>query len=143
MNLIYLNTYSKPTKSIAYTSTIYDLIDFAKHQREKFICLDVDICNQLLAFNQEMNKYSEPFFFLDPPTYTDSFNKLSGNFNAPNNFLYVAHSESNSHFPIFRQSFFNYLRDYKINYMKIKEFKDGEKIAFEIFKIGKPSLTNE
>ena len=135
VNMIYLNTYSKPTKQVAYTSTIYNLIDFVKQRKEKFICLDVDICNQLLAFNQEIGKYSEPFFFLDPPTYTGSFIKLAGNFKTPNEYLYVSHSETNSHFPQLRQSFFNYLKDNKINYIRIKDFKDGGSIAFEIYKI--------
>lgn len=135
VNILYLNQYGKPTKSVAYTSKIYDLIGFAKQRKETFICLDVDICNQLLAFNQVKGKYQEPFFFLDPPTYNDSFIKLSNNFKNPEAYLYVGHSETNSHFPKFREDFFNYLKDNKINMMKLKEFKDGEIVAFEIYKV--------
>lgn len=135
LNVIYLNQYGKPTKLVAYTSKIYDLVDFAKQRKEKFICLDVDICNQLLAFNQEVDKYFEPFFFLDPPTYTDSFIKLNDNFKNPQDYLYVAHGEINSHFPKLRESFFRYLKNNKIKFDKIKEFKDGETEAFEIYKI--------
>lgn len=135
VNVIYLSTYSRPTKSVAYSAVIYNLIDFAKHRKEKFICLDVDICNQLLAFNQETNKYSEPFFFLDPPTYIDSFIKLNDNFKNPDKYLYVCHSESNSHFPVLRDSFLKYLKNNKIKYTKVKEFKDGGNIAFEVYKV--------
>lgn len=136
INIIYLNKYSQPTKSVAYSSVIYNLIDFVKLQDKKAICLDVDICNQLLSFTQQTNKYKEPFFFLDPPTYTYSFIKLSDNFKEPDKFLYIAHSDTNSHFPNFRESFFKYLKDNKINYLKLKEFKDEEIVAFEIYKIG-------
>ncbi|MDD5147068.1 MAG: glycosyltransferase family 39 protein [Candidatus Daviesbacteria bacterium] len=139
VNLIYFDTYSKPTKLVAYTSAIYDLIDFAKTTKANFVCLDVDICNQLLSFNQEVKKYQELFFFLDPPTYTYSFIKLAGNFSRPEEFLYIAHGDSNSHFPNLKKEFFKYLDDNKINYKKVKEFKDGDSIniAFEIYEVSK------
>lgn len=136
VNFLYINKYSQPTKSVALSSKIYDLIDYAKIGRVKFICLDVDICNQLLSFTQQVDKHKEPFSFLDPPTYTYSFIKLSDNFKNPSGFLYVSHSDANSHFPQFRQSFFKYLKDNKINFIKVKEFKDGETMVFEIYKIG-------
>lgn len=136
INFLYITKYGSPTKSIAYSASIYDLADFAKQRDEKFICLDVDICNQLLSFDQKMGKYKEPFSFLDPQTYTYSFIKMSENFKSPNDYLYVNHSDLNSHFPNFRKSFFDYLKGNNINYRKIKEFKDGEIVAFEIYKIG-------
>lgn len=135
INLLYLNTYSKPTK-IAYTSSIYNLINFAKATKTTFICLDVDICNQLLSFNQEVGKYKEPFFFLDQPTYTYSFIKLTDNFKSPEKFLYIAHSDENSHFPNLKQEFFNYLQNNGFNFAKTKVFKDGDNAAFEIYKVG-------
>ncbi|MDP2683895.1 MAG: glycosyltransferase family 39 protein [bacterium] len=136
INIIYLNQYSQSTKSVAYSAKIYDLINFVKERKEKIICLDVDICNQLLSFNQQTGKYKEPFFFLDPPTYNYSFYKLADNFKNPDQFLYVDHSEVTSHFPNFRKSFFQYLNANKINYAKVKDFSDGENSAFEIYKIG-------
>lgn len=136
INISYLYKYSQPTKSIAYSSVIYDLIDFAKDYKARFICLDVDICNQLLSLTQQTGKYQEPFFYLDPPTYTHSFIKLSGNFKTPEEFLYVGHSDTNSHFPDLKKSLFQYLKDNSIKYQKIKEFKDGEVVAFEVYAIG-------
>lgn len=134
VNMIYINTYSKPTKLVAYSSAIYNLIDFAKYRKEKFICLDVDICNQLLAFNQETNKYSEPFFFLDPPTYIGSLIKLIGTFKKPGDYLYISHGAVNSHFPLLRESFFKYLKENSVSYSRVMEFEDGGNIAFEIYK---------
>lgn len=136
VNLIYINSYSKPTAKVAYSGTIYELIDFVKISDKKIICLDVDICNQLLSFTQQTNKYKEPFFYLDPSTYTYTFTKLLENFNDEEKFLYVGHSEINSHFLGFRQSFFKYLNDNRIKYIKVKEFKDGDILTFEIYKIG-------
>lgn len=136
INFIYLNKYSQPTQAVAYSSKIYDLIDFAKATKAKFICLDVDICNQLLSFTQQKDKYKEPFFYLDPPTYNYSFIKLAGNFNYPDDYLYLAHGDLKSHFPDLKKQFFKYLQDSKINYVKIEEFKDGDSIAFEIYKVG-------
>lgn len=136
INFFYITKYGTPTKSIAYSGTIYDLIDFAKNTNKKFICLDVDICNQLLSLNQQKGKYKEPFGFLDEQTYNDSFIKLNENFKNPNGFLYVDHSDTNSHFPNFRKRFFNYLKENDINYKKIKQFNDGEVVAYEIYKIG-------
>lgn len=136
VNFIYINKYSAPTKSVALSAKIYDLIDYARTTQVKFICLDVDICNQLLSFTQQGHKYKEPFSFLDPPTYTYSFIKLSNNFKTPDKFLYVSHSDTNSHFPQLSQSLFKYLKSNKINFIKVKEFKDGEETVFEIYKIG-------
>lgn len=136
VNFIYITKYSSPTKSVAYSSAIYDVIDFVKSSKAKFICFDVDICNQLLSFNQQTNKYKEPFSFIDADTYTYSFIKLSNNFKTPNEFLYIGHSETNSHFPEFRKSFFRYLNGSGVKYQKIKEFNDGEEVAFEVYKIG-------
>ncbi len=136
VNYSYIAKYSQPTKAIAYSSSIYDLIDFAKTTKAKFICLDVDICNQLLSLTQQTDKYKEPFFYLDPPTYNYSFIKLAGNFNTPDNYLYVAHGDLKSHFPDLKKQFFKYLDSSKKDYTKVKEFKDGDNIAFEVFKIG-------
>lgn len=136
VDYLYIHKYSSPTKSIALSSTIYDLIDYAKENKVKFICLDVDICNQLLSFNQEVGKYKEPFSFLDPQTYNDSFAKIVGNFNRPDEFLYVSHDDKMSHFPNLKQSFFKFLKDNGVDYIKIKDFKDGENISFEVYKVG-------
>lgn len=136
VNFIYIATYSKPTKSVAYTKAIYDLIDFAKVTRVKFVCLDVDICHQLLSFTQQTNKYQDNFFFLDPPIYNESFVNLAKNFNKPDEYLYITHADNNSHFPDFKKRFFNFLNESKTNFVKIKEFKNGENIAFEVYKIG-------
>lgn len=136
VNLSYISQYSKPTKAIAYSSSIYSLIDFAKGSNAKFICLDVDICNQLLSFNQGVNKYKEPFFYLDPPTYNYSFIKLNDTFSKPNDYLFVAHGDLQSHFPELKKQFFSYLAGRGINYKRIKELKDGEVTAFEVYKVG-------
>lgn len=136
INFIYISKYSTPTKSVALSSSIYDLIDYAKVNNAKFICLDVDICNQLLSFTQQTDKYKEPFSFLDPHTYQDSFARLAGNFNSPDKFLYVSHNDKNAHFPALKQNFFKYLNSNGVDFIKVKEFKDGESIVFEIYKIG-------
>ena len=136
INFTYLSKYSSPTKSIAYSSQIYHLIDFAKATKAKFICLDVDICNQLLSFTQQTGKFQDPFYYLDPHTYIESFIKLAGNFKTPHEYLYVSHADTNSHFPDLKLSFFKYLKENKIKYMKIKEFKDEENVVFEIYRIG-------
>lgn len=136
VNVIYINKYSQQTISIAYSSKIYDLINFAKGSDKKFICLDVDICNQLLSFTQQVNKYKEPFFYLDSSTYTYTFHKLLENFNHPEAFLYLDHSDINTHFSFLRQNFFKYLKDNNIKYVKVKEFTDGKVTAFEVYKIG-------
>lgn len=136
VNFIYIATYSKPTKLVAYTSAIYDLITFAKVTRVKFICLDADICHQLLSFTQQTNKYQDNFYFLDPPTYNESFVKLTSNFKNPDEYLYITHANNNSHFLAFKERFFTYLKESKTKFVKIKELKDGENVAFEIYKIG-------
>lgn len=136
VNFIYLNKLSDPTKSVALSSTIYELINYAKVTKSKFICLDVDICNQLLSFNQERNKYFEPFAYLNPETYTDSFVKLVDNFNKPDDFLYVSYSDEKSHFPNLKKSFFEYLKDSNIDSIKIKQFKDQQGVIFEVYKVG-------
>lgn len=136
VNLIYISKYSAPTKSIALSSSIYDLIDYARNNHAKFICLDVDICNQLLSLTQQTGKYDEPFSFLDPPTYQSSFAKLASNFNHPDQFLYISHGDENSHFPVLKQIFFKYLKNNMVDFMKVKEFKDGASNAFEIYQIG-------
>lgn len=136
INIIYITKYGSPTKAIAYSPSIYNLIDYAKITNKKFICLDVDICNQLLSFTQQTNKYKEPFGFLNPETYNESFIRLSGNFNNPEDYLYIGHSDSNSHFSIFRESFFKYVKENKIDVVKVKEFQDGENTAFEVYKLG-------
>lgn len=136
INFIYITKYSTPTKSIALSSSIYDLIDYAKVNNAKFICLDVDICNQLLSFTQQIGKYQEPFSFLDLPTYQESFAQLASNFNNPDEFLYISHGDENSHFPVLKQDFFKYLKNNMIDFIKVKEFKDGDNMAFEAYKIG-------
>jgi 4-amino-4-deoxy-L-arabinose transferase-like glycosyltransferase len=135
INFSYINKYSSPTESVAWTSSIYPVIDFAKERPEKFICLDVDICNQLLSLTQQTNKYREPFSFLDPQLYPHQFIKQLDNFKQPDQFLYISHGPQTSHFPSFRESFFKYLQDNQIRFEKIKEFKDGDKITFEIYRI--------
>lgn len=136
VNYIYIEKYGSPAKSVAYSSSIYNLIDFAKNSRAEFICLDVDICNQLLSFTQQREKYIEPFSFLDPPTYGNSFIKISENFKNPSEYLYVSHGELNSHFPQVRIGFFKYLKENNTNFVKVKEFIDGENVSFEVYKIG-------
>lgn len=136
VNFIFINKYSTPTQSIAWSSSIYDLIDYVRVTNTKFVCLDIDICNQLISLTQQSGKYKEPFAFLESQTYTDSFRRLVGNFNSPSQFLYVSHADTNSYFPIFKKSFFNYLKDNGVTYVKVKEFKDGDSIIFELYKVG-------
>lgn len=136
VNFLYINKYSQPTKSVALSSTIYDLINYTKNNHSKFVCLDADICNQLLSFDQEKNKYFEPFSFLDESTYRDSFARIVGNFNKPDEFLYIAHADANSHFLALKLGFFKFLKDSDVEFIKIQEFTDGNNIIYEIYKVG-------
>lgn len=134
LNFLYINKYSQPTKSIAWSSSIYDLVSFVKNTDTIFVCIDVDICHQLLALTQQRGKYREPFSFLDPDTYQKSFDNIKDYFEN-SEFLYIAHGPTTTHIVDFRGSFFNYLQDSKVNLKKIKEFKDGETVTFEIYKV--------
>jgi len=135
VNGLYLIKYSQPTKLIAWSSAIYPLINYTKNYPVKFVCLDVDICNQLLSFNQETEKYIEPFSFLDAHTYGATLVNLSKNFKKTDEYLYIAHADENSHFISAKLEFLKFLRDSNINYRIIKDFKDGETVIFEIYKL--------
>lgn len=133
INLLYVRQYSQPTKSISWSSSIYEVVDFAKDRKTIFVCLDIDICNSLLALTQQTGKYREPFGFLNPETYAASFDSIRDYFEN-SEFLYVAHGPTTTHKPEFREDFFNYIKEQGINLKKIKEFKDGETVTFEIYR---------
>lgn len=134
VNLLYIRQYSQPTKSISWSSSVYEVVDFAKDRKTIFVCLDIDICNPLISLTQQVGKYREPFGFLNPETYTKSFDNIKDYFEN-SEFLYIAHGPTTTHSIDFRKSFFNYIDENKINLKKIKEFKDGETVTFEIYRL--------
>lgn len=136
INFIYLKNSSSPTITAEYSTSIYQLINYAKFTKGKFICLDVDICNQLLSFNQETGKYFEKFGYMDPDSHLQSFREMASNFNHPGDYLYITHSPKFLHISKFQENFFNYLNDNNVERLKIKEFSDGNNIIFEIYRIG-------
>ncbi len=136
VNIIYILKYSSPTKLVAYSSTIYELINYTKKAPQKFICLDTDICNQLRSFDPIDNKYFQPLSFSDQTTFLYTFSTLLGKFEKPDNYLYITHSDLNSHFPEFKKSLFNYIDHNNLNRENVLEINDGSAITFEIWKIG-------
>lgn len=125
VNYLYINKYSQPTKSISWSSSIYEVIDFAKNTNTIFVCIDIDICSHLLSFTQQTGKFREE---------TKSFDNIKNYFNNPD-FLYVSHGSTNTHIPLFRESFFKYIEDKEIKLRRIKQFHDGDTVTFEIYRV--------
>ncbi len=133
----YIRVYDKPLYKVYWANEIYDLIDYTKASRKKFVSVDWGIHNQLIVFTGIKDKYFNASFILNNKKLSATEkNKLIEQFLIdPKHTLYILHTRHDSLFKVARDNFLELVDLAGHKPQKIKDFTDGQKIIFEIYKL--------
>ena len=132
----YTNVYGKPVSNFSWSSSIYNLIDFAKAQpQSQFVSLDWGTQTQLIGYDSVPNKYYEvfgPIQLQNPVTAQQDFEKYIANL--PNAY-YVTHPASVAIFPNVTRDFFKLAEEHGYQPIQVASFKDGSRTIFVVYRL--------
>jgi|GEM_PF-4485122 len=130
--------YTHPS-SVFWTPVIYDLIEFASAQTEKFETLDWGAAVQLMVFDQTPRKYGELTFVFRSAKESQLQNITTKYLDPNKNIIFISRPISTAYFPESISNFFEFTEKAGLKAVKIKEFKDDDRVIFELYKVVQPT----
>jgi 4-amino-4-deoxy-L-arabinose transferase-like glycosyltransferase len=131
----YFRILGKPTRDIAWSGKIYDLIAFTKNRDEKFVTVDWGLHNALIAFDHKKDKYYEIAYFLSKKLSVNEEEYIDKSFLSAAGILFIAHPEGRQVFPGYRESFNKLILQRNLVVHKEKVFYDESGTIYEIFSL--------
>lgn len=139
MNYKYIQAYDKSVNNIAWSKSIYDLIDLTKNSTRKYVSIDWGIHTQLTSFDHVNDKYLELSYKLNYEKITSIEEKQLLNLleylcktNA--NVVFIAHPENEMCFKNVRKNLKSLLEKLNCKINLIKTIKDDNgRTIFELY----------
>ncbi len=131
----YISYYDKPVSDLKWSSQFYELVKFTDSFSGLVLSTDVGIQANFLAFSNNYSKYTPIEWMVDIQSYESYKSVLQGYFKKDSNILVVVPNNESVIFKGIQPYFVRFIKDYRINLIKIREFKDGDKIAYTVYKV--------
>ena len=129
-----VHAYTNVRPKDRWSTSIYQLIDYAKKSNKKFVSTDWGTGTQLLTYDYQKNKYYNywPRFNEQPLTDTNSRN-LYETFYRNKDSIFIVYPVNNSVFPQTKTNTMEIAKKNKMKLTKIKEIKDGNRVIYELY----------
>jgi hypothetical protein len=131
----YILYYGKPVKDLEWSDKFYQLIKFTDPYPGLVLVTDTILQTNLLALSKNYNKYTPIEWMVKTADYESYKSNLQGYFKKEPVILVIVPHIDLTTFKEVRPLFFQFVKDYRISLVKIKEFFEGEKVVYTVYQV--------
>ena len=129
----YLSYYQKDVKNLLWSDKFYELVKFTDSYPLKVLNTDVGLQANLLALSKNYKKYTPLEWVIDGKRSYESYTRLQVFFSG--GAIAIVPNSEIAVFQDVQKNFFRYTEENKVRLTILKQFKDGDKITYTVYKI--------